>query len=264
MSDAKKDLRQTGLGKAFFVGFLLVCMILFLALGFWQMDRLQWKEQLIASANERLNAERSEVPDQSQWATLDPDRFDFQKVSLTGEFLECCEARVFISLPKKRDRYSGPGYWIVTPFQLEEGGVVYVNRGFAPQEMTLPDAEYAQAPKGKQELQGYMRRPERVGSATLEPDLAKQVDWVINPARLQDVMFPELENVAPFYVNLSSPVASDLPQAASDAALDFSNRHLEYAFTWFGLAALMPILAIFWLIRTRRPRQELAKSKSEE
>lgn len=264
MSEASEKLRQSGWGKAFFVGFLLLSMILFLALGFWQLDRLQWKEQLIASANERLNAERIEVPAQDKWAELNPDTFDFQKVRLSGQFLDCCEARVFISLPKKRNRYSGPGYWIVTPFQLTDGGVVFVNRGFSPQEQTLPQAEYARAPQGTIEVEGYMRRPERVGSATLEPDLAKQVDWVINPPRLNEVLFPELENVAPFYVNLSEPAASDLPQAPDDAALDFSNRHLEYAFTWFGLAALMPILAIFWLIRTRRPRQELAKTKAED
>ncbi|MCF4097801.1 SURF1 family protein [Maritalea mediterranea] len=264
MSESKQNIRQSGLGKSFFVGFLLLCMILFLALGFWQLDRLQWKEQLIASANDRLNAERMDIPSKAAWADLDPDTFDFQKVRMTGQFLDCCEARVFISLPKKRDRYSGPGYWIVTPFELAEGGVVYVNRGFAPQELTLPKAEYARAPQGELTLEGYMRRPERVGSATLEPDLAKQVDWVINPARLNEILFPELEDVAPFYVNLSSPTANDLPQAPDEAALNFTNRHLEYAFTWFGLAALMPILAIFWLIRTRRPRQELAKSKTED
>lgn len=264
MSEAKKDIRQSGLGKAFFVGFLLLSMVLFLALGFWQLDRLNWKEQLIASANERLAAERIEVPAASTWANLNADEFDFQKVQLTGQFLECCEARVFISLPKKRDRYSGPGYWIVTPFQLADGGTVYVNRGFAPQELTLPKAQYAPAPEGQLMLEGYMRRPERVGGATLEPDLAKQVDWVINPPRLTEIMFPELDNVAPFYVNLSSPVAVDLPQAPDEAALNFTNRHLEYAYTWFGLAALMPILAIFWLIRTRRTRQELAKSESED
>ncbi len=71
---------------------------------------------------------------------------------------------MFISLPKKRDRYSGPGYWIVTPFELSDGGIVFINRGFAPQEQTLPKAEYTSAPNSTQTLQGYMRRPERVAA----------------------------------------------------------------------------------------------------
>lgn len=264
MSDTKKDVRQSKWGKAFFVGFLLLSMVLFLVLGMWQMERLNWKNQLIDSANERLVADRIDLPATTTWGKMDVEAFDFQKVRLTGQFLECCEARVFISLPKKQGRYAGPGYWIVTPFQLTQGGTVFINRGFAPQELTLPKAKYAPAPTGQLTLEGYVRRPERVGSATLEPDLAKFVDWVINPERLTEILFPKLENIAPFYVNLSGPAMDDLPQMPDDAALNFTNRHLEYALTWFALAALMPILAIFWLIRTRRTRQDLAKSEAED
>lgn len=252
--------RNSALGTAFFVAVMLGAALLFAVLGFWQMERLGWKEQLIASATQRAGNVPVQVPAASTWATLDPQTIDFQPVLLSGQFRERGEARIFISLPMKRGRYSGPGYWIVTPFELTDGGVVYINRGFVPQELAF-NAGYSVAPKGQMEIVGVLRRPARVGAATLEPDLAKNVDWVINPKRLTTILFKDYGDVAPFYVNWQPAEQIGLPQPVLIGEIEFSNKHLEYALTWFALAAMTPILLIFWLVR-RKKIQKLATDQS--
>jgi len=254
--------RNSTLGTVIFVAGMLGAALLFATLGFWQMERLGWKEQMIVSATQRANDAPVSVPALSSWSTLDPESIDFQPVILAGQFLDQGEARVFISLPKKRGRHSGPGYWIVTPFELREGGVVYVNRGFVPQELAF-NSGYGAAPAGQLELLGVLRKPERVGAVTLEPDLAKNVDWVINPERLSTVLFSGLGEVAPFYVNWQPAQAITLPQPAQTGEIEFSNKHMEYALTWFALAAMTPVLLIFWLIRRKR-NQKLATEQSAD
>jgi surfeit locus 1 family protein len=259
--DLKKQ-RNSPLGTAIFAGGMLLMTILFAALGYWQMERKAWKEELIAASNLRANAAPIAAPAATTWAEMDVEAIDYQPVTLTGRFIDDGQVRVFISLPKKANRYSGPGYWIMTPFELADGGLVYVNRGFVPQEIAFTD-EFAAAPTDEVTLTGILRRPERAGGATLEPDLAKNVDWVINPERFTDVLYPQLENVAPFYVVWQPENGVDLPQAALAQDVEFTNRHLEYAITWFALALLTPILLIFWLWY-RKNLQKLATDKSAD
>lgn len=254
--------RNSTIGTVIFMAGMLAAALLFAVLGFWQMERLAWKEQLIASANARANAAPVSQPELSQWETLDVETVDFQPVSLSGAFQSDGEARIFISLPKKNGRYSGPGYWIVTPFVLESGGLVYVNRGFVPQDNAF-SAGYEAAPEGQMTINGILRKPERAGGATLEPDLAKNVDWVINPERLSTILFSDLGTVAPFYVNWLPDTPVDLPQPAQTGDVEFSNKHLEYALTWFSLALMTPILLIFWLVR-RKKMQKLATEQSAD
>jgi len=259
---SSKTNRNSTLGTAIFLAGMLGAALLFAALGYWQMERLAWKEQLIASATQRAADAPVPILPINEWAALDPESIDFQPVTLNGRFLDQGEARIFISLPQKRGRYSGPGYWIVTPFELADGGLVYVNRGFVPQELAF-NTGYAAAPVGPMQIGGILRKPERVGAATLEPDLAKNVDWVINPERLSTVLFDDLGTVAPFYVNWQPTEPIELPQAAKTGEIEFSNKHLEYALTWFALAGMTPILLIFWLL-WRRKNQKLATEQSAD
>lgn len=254
--------RNSPIGTIVFVAGMLGAALLFATLGFWQMERLGWKEQLISSATQRANDAPVAVPSAQLWQTLDPETIDFQPVTLAGKFLDHGEARVFISLPQKRGRHSGPGYWIVTPFELDDGGIVYVNRGFVPQELAF-NAGYGPAPTEPMSIEGVLRKPERVGAATLEPDMAKNVDWVINPERLSIVLFGGLGTVAPFYVNWQPAAQIDLPQPAQIGEIEFSNKHLEYALTWFALAGMTPILLIFWLLRRKQIQKLATKQRAD-
>ncbi|UXN73709.1 SURF1 family protein [Devosia sp. A8/3-2] len=99
----------------------------------WQMHRLAEKEALIAAVDQRLTAAPIPVPAAQARADLDLEALNFQPVSLTGAFRYNQTVTVFTSLANARGPASGPGYWVVTPFVLDAGGTVFVNRGFVPE-----------------------------------------------------------------------------------------------------------------------------------
>src|SRR5690606_41668833 len=62
--------------------------------------------------------------------------------------------------------YGGVGYWVMAPFMLEDGGVVWVNRGFVPENRAAAYADGGAGPEGTIEIEGIARRPERANSFT--------------------------------------------------------------------------------------------------
>jgi len=81
------------MGTAIFAGVMLMAALLFAMLGFWQMERKAWKEELIASSEARANAAPVAVSELGAWESLDVDTIDFQPVTMTGQFLDQAQAR---------------------------------------------------------------------------------------------------------------------------------------------------------------------------
>ena len=118
-----------------FVVLMLALAVACAWLGTWQLHRLAEKEALIAAVAERLHDAPIPVPPADQWANLDLTDLNFRPVALTGAFRYNQTVTVFTSLANAHGTASGPGYWVVTPFVLNTGGTVFVNRGFIPEAM---------------------------------------------------------------------------------------------------------------------------------
>lgn len=238
-------------GTLAFVALMLTLMALFVALGLWQVERLGEKDALVTAVAERANLPPEPLPPLDQWASLDPDGLDYRPLAVTGQFLSDQTVAVFTNLPEPRGRYAGAGYWLMVPFALQGGGVLFVNRGFVPQDQLEQFRRDPATPAGTIMLTGTARRPERGGSFTPDPDRDRRIDWILNPQRLAAFLDPTTLPVAPLYLDLPSAGVGVLPQGG-ETVMSFSNRHLEYAVTWFGFAAIVPVLLGFWLFRRRR------------
>ena len=116
-----------------FLLFMLVLAILFAGLGYWQMQRLEQKEAMIAAVDERLSLPPEALPPVESWPSLSTDRYDFRPVSFEGAYQGDQTILVFTSLSNTKGQYQGTGYWVVVPVQLTGGGTVFVNRGFVPE-----------------------------------------------------------------------------------------------------------------------------------
>ena len=106
-----------------------------LSLGTWQLQRLEWKRGLIEHAERQLAAPATPLP-----ATGLED-FDFRRVSLTGTYLH--NAAFAFGFTAEG---GAPGSRLITPFRLEDGRVLLIDRGWLPK-WRVPNcaAEYAQA-----------------------------------------------------------------------------------------------------------------------
>lgn len=232
-----------------FVALMLAATAAFVALGVWQLQRLEFNRQLIDAAQTRVGSQPVSLPPASAWDALTPEGYDFTPVRFEGVFAEEAPVLAFASLTTPRGTYGGPGYWIMHKVALADGGSVWVNRGFVPDDRL---GEFDPPPAGAAILTGLMRRPEAANLFTPPSDPDARRDYVRDPRR-----FPggaaEASTIAPFTVDLAGN-EDRLPQAG-ETVIDFPNRHLGYALTWFGLAALTPVMLGIWLRRRVRSAQ---------
>ncbi|WP_417580058.1 SURF1 family protein [Pelagibacterium sp.] len=242
-----------GFAQISFVALMLGLMVLFVTLGTWQVERLSEKDALLANVEARFSLDPRPFPAAGVWADIDPRTLDYSRFELTGTFDNAATALVFTNLPDPVGRYGGVGYWVMAPFELGDGGIVWVNRGFVPEAAAEDFATGGDAPEGRMTIEAVARRPEMANSFTPEPDLESRREWVRNPDRLTRFLEDNTGPIAPITVDMTEGAPGALPQGG-ETQIAFPNRHLEYAGTWYLFAAITPIMLGFWLWRQRRPR----------
>ena len=233
-----------------FVLLMMALAAVCVGLGTWQMQRLAEKEALIAAVDARLDADPVPVPPVDEWPSLDLEQLNFRPVSLTGAFRYNQTVTVFTSLANARGPASGPGYWVVTPFVLADGGTVFVNRGFIPQDFQAAAVSDGESDESQVTISGLLRPAEAAGMMTPGPNTSDRIEWVRDPIRLAAMVDPALAPFAPFYVDLPAGPAGELPQGG-ETVVEFPNNHLGYAYTWYGFAIVAVVMLGFWLARQR-------------
>src|SRR5262249_12317803 len=110
MTDAAA-VRRSRAGFAIFAVLASLAFLLFVGLGVWQIERKAWKEALIATLDQRVSARPIDLLRRTQWATLDPAKDEFRRVTFRAEFLQGKEGRVYTSGTELRPDIKEPGYF---------------------------------------------------------------------------------------------------------------------------------------------------------
>ncbi|MDJ0930269.1 SURF1 family cytochrome oxidase biogenesis protein [Breoghania sp.] len=178
---------------------LLVALAVLVSLGNWQMRRLAWKLDLIDKVETRLGADPVAPPGPANWNGLDQDAIDYRQVRLAGRYLDG-ETHVFTALGDPKGRYGGPGYWVIVPFETDEGWTVFVNRGFVPQDLKDPAKRPGSAaPSGIQTITGTIRHAETDG-VSLEVEPEKNIWYRRDQAELAKAAGLKPDDVAPYTI----------------------------------------------------------------
>jgi surfeit locus 1 family protein len=212
-------------------------LIVLLGLGTWQVQRLQWKNELIEAAETRAVAEPVPLTGLTS-AIAAGENVEYTHVSVSGGFPTDRVAHVF-------GTYSGtPGFYVFQPFLLDDGTErrVLVNRGFVPQDARRPTYPLPDAG----ELTGLIRSYE--GATGIAEAFAPAGNtqsgtfYERDPERLIGYLDPS-NRAAYLPVAVDSTLTTQLPRGRT-TRLEFRNAHLGYALTWYGLAAgLVGVLA---------------------
>jgi surfeit locus 1 family protein len=236
-------------GFALFAFFVLAALGVLVALGTWQLERLSWKEGLIAELESKLSAKPTDLPPRERWPQLSAAADEFRRVAFPAEFLDQ-EALVYSAGSALRPDASGPGYWVFSPAQLTGGSLVVINRGFVPEGKQDPKTRPQGQPQGVVEVVGAMRWPESRGTFTPNDDPEKNLWFARDPAGMAAAK--GWGTIAPFYVDQEAPAApGGLPKVGPLKA-SLPNNHLQYAVTWYGLALVTLISALLFLRARRR------------
>ena len=227
---------------------LLACVAialcaLFVGLGIWQIERRDWKRDLIDRVERRIHAAPVSAPGPEQWAGISAADA-YRHVQLTGRYRHDRETLVQAATAL------GAGHWVLTPLQTADGSIVLVNRGFVPPQQRNRATRVADEDDGEITVTGLLRVTEPGGAFLRDNDPAaerwtsRDVGAIANARGLADV--------APYFIDRDA----DPSRAAGNSRgpipgltiVTFHNNHLVYAVTWFGLA-LMVIVASARVVR---------------
>jgi surfeit locus 1 family protein len=215
-----------------------------IALGTWQLQRKAWKEELIATLNERLAAPPGALPAPATWPALKRDDAEYRRVAFSAIFDDDKEALVYAAASAFRPDVSGPGYWVFTPARLADGGVVMINRGFVPQDRADPATRLGGHVTGPIAITGTLRWPDARSFFAPSDEPAHNLWFLRDPAAIAAAK--GLKDAAPFYVEQEAPVPpGGLPQPGK-LEVRLRNEHLQYAVTWYGLALVLMVIFMVW------------------
>jgi surfeit locus 1 family protein len=200
-----------------------------IALGVWQVERLHWKLELIATINRKMHGTPIAVEGSGTSLAWLPQN-DYARVSLEGRFDNSKEAYVFTTGPE-----GNPVYHVLTPFTTDAGHIYLVDRGMVPMDKRNPASRPQGQIAGETHIIGIWRTPDGPGLFTPAPDLAHRV-WYARDVQAI---------AASDHVHLAAPVVIEADATPNpggwpeggQTVVDLPNNHLSYAITWFGLAA---------------------------
>lgn len=229
--------------------FTLVMVAIFTGLGVWQLQRRAEKHALIAALDARLTTAPVPLPPASDWSKLTPRDDEFRRVSFTATYETRLDAMVYSSGSAIRPDISGPGTWAFIPALLASGETVAINAGFVPntmQDRDVQDRAVARLVTGKPvEMTGYIRFPEAAGILTPNVEQSKRLWFARDHVAMAQAF--GWKNVAPFYIDLESPVPPSGIPKPGPLQVQLRDEHMQYAITWFTLAfAVVIAFGVWW------------------
>ncbi|KQV70412.1 SURF1 family protein [Rhizobium sp. Root1220] len=234
-------------GLAIFCGLMVLLIAALLALGGWQIERLSWKQDLIAHVDQRLHAEPVAAPSRAEWSAVNKANDEYRRVTAQGTLLNDKETVIYASTAL------GPGYWVITPLVLADGTAILINRGFVPTEKRDPASRPEGQISGPVSITGLLRISEPNGTLIKSNDTANDRWYSRDVAAIAERR--GVGDAAPYFIDAdTSPNPGGLPIGGL-TQVAFPNNHLVYAITWFVLAAMAAGIFLFILrgeLRSRR------------
>jgi surfeit locus 1 family protein len=217
-------------------------VLILLALGIWQVQRLHWKEGLIAQRDAAVAAAPTAPPQTLAGARS----LEFHHVVAEGVFDNDKELLLAASSDNGES-----GYQIITPLKMADGRTTFVNRGFVPLELKDRAKRAAGELTGPQRVTGLLRVPPESKPSFFLPDNRPDMNlwfWVDLPAMARQ---DGITDPVPFYVDADkTPNPGGWPKGGV-TRLDLPNDHLQYAITWFSLAIALIVIYVIY----HRPNQ---------
>lgn len=233
--------------------FTFVALVVLAALGVWQLQRLAWKEDLVARIEAHVRAEPEAMPPEAAWAATRWADAEYRPLLVSGTFLHeqelLVQANAVIGGGGVR-----MGAFVLTPLRLDEGGIVFVNRGFIPVELTRDAAAFAAWQREDRAqadapvtVAGLLRAPQQRGWFVPQDAPDKGQWFVRDPAAFAAAL--GLERVAPFTIDAFRDPEREGWPVGGLTVVSFPNNHLDYAFTWFGLAVVLAVIFVMFAHR---------------
>ncbi|WP_133487412.1 SURF1 family protein [Aliiroseovarius marinus] len=209
----------------------LAVLALFIGLGTWQVQRLKWKEGVLAEIDARIAAEPVPLPEGP-----DKERDTYLPVVVSGTFGDGT-LRVLVST-----KQAGAGYRLISPLLTDQGAIL-IDRGFIRVADEMPPV-----PDGPVQIEGNLHWPDDRRSSTPDNDVAGNTWFARDLQQMADTLDTQPLLVITRQMTPAEPRVLPLPVTSEGVP----NRHLEYAGTWFLLALTWSVMTLALLWRKKR------------
>jgi len=229
----------------------VLCISLFLSLGFWQLDRAKEKDDIV-----NLYQSRQQTDTENLLNILNKDITElfYRNYRLKGNYIN----KAFLIDNKIKNKI--PGFNVISPFKLiSSGEVILIDRGWIPMKGTRQDIPKnfkflndENIIKNVQEIDGYIYPREK--SYTIG-EIFTDDSW---PRLIQAVNFEKIAESLDLESVIINGVIFRLGQN-NNFGFDrewtiihmSSSKHLGYAFQWFSMAAALIILIFIYYVRKK-------------
>jgi surfeit locus 1 family protein len=220
-------------------------LLVLLGLGTWQVERLQWKESVIAERQARLAAPPEPLPSEAE----DWRAFDFRRVQASGAFRHDLEQLFGASAIHGR-----LGHHVLTPLLRADGPAVLVDRGWVPADKAHPAARRAGQVEGEVRLTGIARYrgSDRSGWFTPDNQPRARLWFRYDLPALEEAIGLEL---LPVVVEADASAQSGGLPIGGRTRVELPNNHLQYALTWYGLAAVLAAVYVAFGMQRHEERR---------
>jgi surfeit locus 1 family protein len=222
------------------LAFSALAFTVLIALGLWQLERREWKATLLADVERALSPSAPTLALDAAEPLLE-DR-DYIRVKLQGRFDHAQERYIFAVLEGQT------GVQVITPFVTDDRRLVVVNRGFVPDRLKDLRTRPQSLIEGETELVGLLRRTPEAGMFTPANQPSRNI-WYWPDI---DALLASFSNVAALkpvdgIVQALSLGQGPWPRPVLPDPSAIPQNHLQYALTWFALAAALLVMTIMLL-----------------
>jgi surfeit locus 1 family protein len=248
-------LRQTRVLGPTLVGLLALAGLL--GLGFWQLERLAWKEGLLARLALRVGAEPMALAAVERQFLAGGD-VEYLHALAKGRFHHDKERYLYAPQPQ------GLGWHVYTPLEVAPGQILWVNRGWVDDAHKSPQQRRPGQPSGETEVKGLIRLTPPPGLFTPRNDDAHNLWYWPDLAHMTRSAFPAgAPQTLPFRLEVdAAPLPPGGLPRGGVTRLDLPNRHLQYALTWFALA--LALIAVYFAFARQRLHRGGSKTAGQD
>jgi surfeit locus 1 family protein len=204
---------------------LLACLI---ALGNWQLERLDWKLDLIEKIKIRATQSPMHLPSESH----DLDQIEYYHALVFGKFDHNKEVTMYSVGPNGE-----PGYDLYTPMMLIDGRSIIVNRGWVPEQIKDQNNRLSTIVSGDAQLSGLLRKPWSKLWYGPENEPENNMWFYGDVDAMASQM--ELNDYYPMYLYADKIDSDNGFPVAGRTEFNIVNNHLDYVLTWYGMAIVL-------------------------
>ncbi|MCY4099579.1 MAG: SURF1 family protein [Rhodobacteraceae bacterium] len=208
----------------------LAGIAILIGLGTWQVQRLEWKTNILNDIETKINSTSVPLPNNPDETTD-----NFLPVFVQGKVGE--QSLYYLT----SQRSWGPGYRVISPLEMDNR-VILLDRGFIPDQLkeTHDNPEFT-------EVEGNLLWPDEWDNL-FTPEPENDIWFARELGRMSSVLDTE-----PLMVVSKATTNEDMNITPWPVTIEgIPNNHLQYAITWFSLATIWFILTAYWIIRIAR------------